>query len=211
MATATVGTAAGDCATLRAMTSLTIREAADSTGHSTHKIRRLIKAIADQPNDVDRHHVEPNPADVERLNAEGVQFTWRISEELVRRRLGDTPSPATPDNHASTAGDSGNVLDLLQRAMTAKEQAESRLFDQLKTKDEQISGLQQTVASLNERLRESNLLMANIQQQLPSPKAEANGEADGGRRPSASHAKPTAAAASPKQAKRKTWLNTIFG
>jgi len=46
--------------------------------------------------------------------------------------------------------------------MYAKEQAEAKLFEHLKTKDDQIAGLQQTVTSLNERLRESNVFMASL-------------------------------------------------
>src|ERR1700677_3528122 len=81
---------------------LTIREAAEKTGHSPHKIRRLIKAVADQPTHADRHLVEPTPEYVERMTAEGVQFTWRIDEELVRRELGET---ATEPNEERVAGD----------------------------------------------------------------------------------------------------------
>lgn len=141
---------------------LTIREAAAKTGHSPHKIRRLIKAIAEQPVHVERSEIEPSPSDVQRLTMEGVQFTWRVSEELVRRQLGDTPIPSTAENDGSEGGgvESSNLLSLLQTALDAKEQAEARLFEQLRVKDGQI-------ASLNERLRESNLLMASLQKQLP--------------------------------------------
>jgi hypothetical protein len=141
---------------------LTIREAADRTGHSTHKIRRLIKAIADQPNHPDRSQVEPNAADVQRLTAEGLQFTWRVTEELVRKELGDDAGTAeTPRSEGSGAGDS-NLVALLQRAIEAKEQAEARLFEQLRVKDEQI-------ASLSERLRESHILLQSAQKQLAEP------------------------------------------
>ena len=160
---------------------LTIREAAETTGHSTHKIRRLIKAIGDDAGHSDRSLVEPSPADVERLNGEGVQFTWRIEEELVRRRLGDVPA-ATSSRTEQGRGESGNVLALLERAMHAKEEAEAKLFEQLKTKDNQIAGLQQTVTSLNECLRESNVLMASLQRQLPEGKELAVGVANEGRK-----------------------------
>ncbi len=144
---------------------LTIREAAEQTGHSPHKIRRLIKAIADQPTDSDRSQIEPSAADVERLTAEGVQFTWRITAELVRRELGEAVTPANGENHSSASrgeGESSNLMDLLQRTIEAKEQAEARLFEQLRVKDEQI-------AALHDRLRESNVLMQSLQKQLPEP------------------------------------------
>ena len=139
---------------------LTIREAANQTGHSTHKIRRLIRAIADKPKHADRSHVEPSAADVQRLNTEGVQFTWRISEEIVRRQLGDAPVAAAKGKPESGAGESAGTLSLLERAIAAHEKAAAQLFEQLKVKDDQIS-------ALNERLRESNLLMASLQKQLP--------------------------------------------
>lgn len=189
---------------------LTIREAADATGHSTHKIRRLIKAIADDPKHPDRSHVEPSPTDVERLAAEGVQFTWRISEESVRRQLGDTPQPVA--NRESGAAESGDLFALLQRAMAAKDSAEAKLFDQLKTKDDQIAGLQQTVTSLNERLRESNVLMAAQQRQLPEGKRATVGVLNSDEsRPATAAGKRTPKHSSPlaKQQRRK-WLRALF-
>lgn len=164
-ATATVGSPEGERATLPAMALLTIREAAERTGHSTHKIRRLIKAVADNPQHADRSEVEPSPIDVERLNREGVQFTWRISEELVRRELGDAPA-ATTDEKPAAIGESSEVLGILQRAITAHEKAASQLVEQLKVKDDQI-------AALNDRLRESNLLMGSLQKQLAGSHGEA--------------------------------------
>jgi hypothetical protein len=143
------------------MTFLTIREAAERTGHSTHKIRRLIKSIAEQPTHSDRGDVEPSAADVARLDAQGVQFTWRVAEELVRRKLGDVPTSIAAGG--SRGGESGDLFSLAQRALAAQEAATSHLVEQLRVKDEQI-------AALNDRLRESNVLMASLQKQLPEPK-----------------------------------------
>src|SRR5437667_4136833 len=120
------------------MTLLTIREAANNTGHSTHTIRRLIKAIADKPKHAERSQVEPGPADVARLNAEGVQFTWRVSEEVVRGELGDVPPATAGDERPSAgAGDSSGSLSLLERAIAAHEKASAQLVEQLKVKDDQ--------------------------------------------------------------------------
>lgn len=147
--------------TLRLVT-LTIREAAEKTGHSPHKIRRLIKSIADQPLHARRSEVEPSPADVVRLTAEGVQFTWRISEELVRLELGDAASTHAGEKPTAGGGESAELLNLLQRVIDAKEKAEAGLFEQLRVKDAQI-------VALNDRLRESNVLMASVQRQLAEP------------------------------------------
>ena len=201
LATATVGAMQGECGSVAAMTLLTIREAAESTGHSTHKIRRLIKSIAEQSNHPDRTEIEPNPTDVERLTAEHVQFTWRISDELVKRVLPASPA-TTPAKPAAGEGETwGDALGLLQRALTAQERMMNDLQEQLKVKDSQIQ-------SLNERLRESNVLMASLQQQLPAP--------DGKRSipPPATPASPAAKGRPPAAAKpgrRRSWLQTMFG
>lgn len=183
---------------------MTIREAAEATGHSPHRIRRLIKAIADQPTHADRSEVEPSSADVERLNAEGVQFTWRISEDLVRREFGETLPPSAGSKSADGAvfGESVDFPIMLQRVLDAKQQSETRLFEQLRVKDEQI-------VALNDRLRESNLLMASLQRQLPAPQ-ETRPEP---LRPSTTSsatgrkAKPVAAAKPPP---RRSWLPKMF-
>jgi chromosome segregation ATPase len=174
------------------MTFLTIREAASRTGHSTHKIRRLIKAISEQPNDVDRAEIEPSSADVARLNSEGVQFTWRITEELVRRRLGNASSNAS-DLHAGRGGESAATLSLLERAIT-------QFAEQLKVKDEQLKVKDQQISSLNERLRESNLLMASLQQQLPKAK---NGSV-------MLNAEKTKVGSASVERKRRSWLSNLF-
>ncbi|MBN8626022.1 MAG: hypothetical protein J0M17_11070 [Planctomycetes bacterium] len=148
----------------------TIREVAEKTGHSPHKIRRLIKAIADQPGHPDRLHIEPSVDDVASLTAAGVQFTWRVTEELVRRELGDAaPSSGDDRSAAPAAGESPDWISLMQRVTDAKEKAEERLYDQIRVKDEQLKAKDDQIAALNERLRESNLLMASLQKQLPEP------------------------------------------
>jgi ABC-type transporter Mla subunit MlaD len=64
---------------------------------------------------------------------------------------------------------------VLQRALAAQEAVTESLLGQLKAKDAQIEGMQTFMQSLNERLRESNLLMASLQKQLPGP-ASSDGE-----------------------------------
>jgi len=182
------------------MTFLTIREAAEKTGHSTHKIRRLVKAIADKPKNADRSYVEPSPADAERLNTEGVQFTWRITEEIVRRELGDAAAAAPGEKPERGVGESAGALSVIERAMAAHEKAASQICEQLRVKDEQI-------AALNERLRESNLLMGSLQKQLAAPGGNRGVESSqetvtveptrGGNRPVG-------------KSKRRGWLKKIF-
>lgn len=188
---------------------LTIREAAEKTGHSPHKIRRLIKAIADMPTHPDRGEIEPSPSDVERLTAEGVQFTWRVTEELVRRELGDAvPSSGDDRSAAPSAGESPDWISLMQRVTDAKEKAEERLYDQIRVKDEQLKAKDDQIAALNERLRESNLLMASLQKQLPESTKRAS-----------SIPEPITATTTkrsdkrinqPTKAKKRHWFQSIF-
>ena len=145
---------------------------------------------------------------MERLNGEGVQFTWRIDEELVRRRLGEVPVP-TNSRAEQGIGESTGVLTLLERAMHAKEEAEAKLFEQLKTKDNQIAGLQQTVTSLNERLRESNVLMASLQRQLPEGKERAAGVTNEGQKTAPASGKRSTKISSPPK-RRRRWLKALF-
>ncbi len=147
---------------------LTIREVAEKTGHSPHKIRRLIKAIADDPAHPDRTQIEPSVDDVASLTAAGVQFTWRVTEELVRRELGDV-APQSDDGKsaAAAAGESPEWLGFMQRLTDAKEKAEERLFEQLRVKDDQIRAKDEQIAELTSRLKESNILMQSLHRQLP--------------------------------------------
>lgn len=122
------------------------------------------------PNHADRSQIEPSAEDVERLSAQQVQFTWRVSEELVHRELGEAQ---TTDTSSTAVGESPttDAVAVLQRALSAQEAVTERLLEQLKAKDSQIEGMQTFMQSLNERLRESNLLMAALQKQLPLPDA----------------------------------------
>jgi hypothetical protein len=189
---------------------LTIREVAEKTGHSPHKIRRLIKAIADQPEHPDRSQIEPTPEDVQRLTAEDVQFTWRVTEELVRRELGETVAMPGSEKAGSSpgGGESPDLVSLLQRITDAKEKAEERLFEQLRVKDEQLKAKDDQIGALNERLRESNFLMQAMQKQLPEPAKKPVATVEATTPPSAkTKGKPSSAV--PKT-KRKSWFGSMF-
>lgn len=191
------------------MTLVTIREAAETTGHSTHKIRRLIKSIITDSTSPDRLLIEPIPTDVERLTAEGVQFTWRIDEQLVRRRLGNAPI-VTSGRTEEGIGESADMLAVVDRVLRAKEEAEAKLFEQLKIKDAQIAGQQQTITALNERLRESNVLMASLQRQLPEGKVSEASTLNGDVEKSATAGRKKSEKIKPPPKRRRRWLKAIF-
>lgn len=150
--------------------------------------------------------IEPSAADVDRLTAAGVQFTWRVTEELVRRELGEPERPAESPASAAGAGESPEWLSFIQRITDAKEKAEERLFEQLRVKDEQIAAKDTQIAELAARLRESNILMQALQKQLPEPTpAAAVTTASPSSVKRREKAKPTAAFA----AKRNWWAKLL--
>src|SRR5205814_5000342 len=108
------------------------------------------------------------------------------------------------ENDSATAGEgeSSGLMNLLQRAIDAKEKAEARLFEQLRTKDEQI-------AALNERLRESNVLMQSLQKQLPEPAKAPAAVVEAGIPPTAAKRPGKKTPPTPKPQKRG-WLGTLF-
>ena len=87
-----------------------------------------------------------------------------------------------------------------QRAIDAKEQAESRLFEQLRVKDEQI-------AALNERLRESNVLMASLQKHLPEPAKKPVAAMDAAKPATAK--RPEKAPAPTAKKKNRSWFGKL--
>ena len=89
------------------------------------------------------------------------------NDQLVRSGAGQRTGRGCR-REAGRGGKSSEVLSLLQRAIAAHEKAASQLVEQLKVKDDQI-------AALNERLRESNLLMGSPQKQLPAPASKGEG------------------------------------
>jgi hypothetical protein len=93
------------------------------------------------------------------------------------------------------------VLAVLQRAIDAKEKVTAELFSQLRVKDEQI-------AALNERLRESNVLMQSLQKQLPEP-AGKTVPLVGAVKPATPKRSEKGFGSSPKS-KRRSWVRRLF-
>lgn len=140
-------------------TFLTIKDASDKTGKSVSTIRRLVRDIVADDAHADRALIHPTPAEVKKLQAQEVQFAWKLSDELLMREFG---SLETQTKTSKGEGISGEVLGLLKEELQNKEK-------QLLAKDAQIEKLGAIVGSLNERLREGNVLMASLQKQLQIP------------------------------------------
>ena len=130
---------------------LTIAEAAKRAGKSTSTIRRFVKSVTTDDNHPDRPQIHPLPDEVREYYSDGVQYVWKISEELVSRQF-----PALSETHQPTGSVDGlthaKLIDVLQRSI-------GKLQEQLDRKDHQID-------QLNARLHESNVIQREIQQRL---------------------------------------------
>lgn len=134
---------------------LTVKEAAALTGKSPSSIRRILYPILENQKHPDRHHIEPSEKEAKALRLKGDSFAWKISEELLMREI-----QSKPQNHSgrtkptSVSGDRGSaaVIDMLQR--------------ELEIKNKQIDTQNELLKELSQRLREGNILMGSLQQQL---------------------------------------------
>lgn len=142
---------------------LTIAEAKAFTGKSESTIKRLLREITAKPGHPDRSGILPVADDLKRLKAAGEPYAWKIDRHLLLRRFPQetTPEEGTDKLATPTAAGSSNdtVIQILQEQLRSKDEQIRTLEKQLDRKDEQI-------ANSNDRLRESNVLMRELQQRL---------------------------------------------
>lgn len=144
---------------------LTVKEAALRTGKSSSSIRRVIYPIIENDQHPDRPHVQPSPEEVMQLRLKGENFAWRLSDELLQRAVPVEPTTDKDGSASSSrdATDAGNeLLSMLRRELDIKNQQITQQAAMLSQQMELISGL-------SERLREGNVLIGSLQQQLALP------------------------------------------
>lgn len=137
---------------------LTVSEAAKLVGKSPSSIRRIIYPILNSDQHPDRQQIKPGPEEAKALRLKGENFPWRVSEGLLRRHVPEPGAkPASePKAGAQAAGDgSALLIEMLRRELDIKNR-------QLDTQNEVLKGL-------SERLREGNILIGSLQQQLALP------------------------------------------
>lgn len=137
---------------------LTVTEAAKLVGKSPSSIRRIIYPILENDRHPDRQYIEPNPDEAKALRLKGENFPWRISEELLRRHVPEAGAKSAGESKgAPTTGGDGSaaLLEMLRRELDIKNR-------QIETQNELLKGL-------SERLREGNILIGSLQQQLALP------------------------------------------
>lgn len=140
----------------------TVKEAASNTGKSPSSIRRIIYPILETENHVDRPHIQPTVEEVQQFRMKGENFAWRISEELLRREVPpeSQSEKGTDRSGTRTLHDSeAELLSMLRGELDIKNQQIKQQADMLATQMELIEGL-------SERLREGNILIGSLQQQL---------------------------------------------
>ena len=147
---------------------LTVKEAARRTGKSPSSIRRIVYAILEDDAHPDRSQIEPSPQVVKELHGKGENFPWKISEELLARL---TPANNSEKEKGSEQGINrpfgsadAELLSMLRRELDIKNQ-------QIAQQSEMIGKQMQLNEGLSERLREGNILIHSLQQQLTLPAA----------------------------------------
>jgi Asp-tRNA(Asn)/Glu-tRNA(Gln) amidotransferase C subunit len=127
---------------------LTISEAAEKTGRSLSTIRRLIKSIADDDAHADRAAIQPTPKEVVAFKKKEENFAWKIREDVLLREF----KGALKEAKKETAEARSDILGILQK--------------ELDLKNQQIEKQWEVIHSLNDRLREGNILMGTLQKRL---------------------------------------------
>jgi hypothetical protein len=142
---------------------LTVKEAAQRTGKSPSSIRRVIYPIIQNDQHPDRPQIEPSVEEALRQRMKGESFAWRLSDELLRRKIpleaGTEPGAAGASTRPSSGQGDGELLTMLRRELEIKNQ-------QITVHGELIGKQMELISGLSERLREGNILIASLQQRL---------------------------------------------
>jgi hypothetical protein len=156
-------TEASKMCTLEAMDTplLTIAEAAAETGRSASTIRRIIRTITDASKHPDRNGIEPLEPAVEALKKKGENFTWKIRKDVLLKHCPPAQKEDKNTEH-SASSPHGDILQILERELAIKNQ--------------QIEKQWEVIHSLNDRLREGNILMGSLQKRLSLPAADAGSD-----------------------------------
>lgn len=174
---------------------LTVKEAAQLTGKSPSSIRRILYPILENNHHPDRHHIEPDVATAKSLRVKGENFAWKISEELLRREVpeGETKTKGEPKSGGIGDDQSAAIIEILR--------------GQLDIKDQQLATANEVIKGLSERVREGNILMGLLQQQLAPPDTAKRNKSDAVAT-DASSSKAAAEKGSDAPVKKPHWLFT---
>lgn len=133
----------------------TVKEAATLTGKSPSSIRRIIYPILEDDQHPDRSQIHPDVEEAKALRIKGENFAWKISEKLLRREVPEgSVRTSTDSKSASSESNDGSaaMIEILR--------------GELEIKNTQINAQAELMKGLSERLREGNILIGSLQQQL---------------------------------------------
>jgi len=141
---------------------LTIKEAAAEIGRAEITIRRFVQKVVKGSDSDRRSLIKPSPDELQELR-EGPPPAWLISTKLLREHF-----------PTSEQGSEPSVPKTQEEPIVSVLKSQNEMMErQLSVKDEQIKSLTTLVHSLggqlNERLRESNVLMRGLQDRLALP------------------------------------------
>jgi hypothetical protein len=172
---------------------LTVKAAAIFSNRSPSSVRRIIYPILEDNRHPDRHHIEPDVATAKSLRVKGENFAWKVSEEFLRRVMAEEGTKTNTESKpvSKNAPDqSAAMLEIFRK--------------QLDIKDQQIAAQNEVIKGLSERVREGNILMGSLQQQLALTDGSGRGKPDvvaADKHPQTSKAEPD-----PRAEKKTHWL-----
>lgn len=154
---------------------LTVKEAVKLTGKSESTIKRLIREIVNEAEHADRDAILPLHAEMEQKRKAGEPYVWKIDRQLLQNRFppDDSESNRKAGSHSNlNDSDSAPIIEVLREQLQSKDRQLATLETQLDRKDQQIG-------ALNERMRESNILMKELQEKvaIAAPAASVSEEA----------------------------------
>jgi hypothetical protein len=175
---------------------LTISEAEQFTGKSRSTLRRFIDGIVKAEQSPDRHLLKPTPEEAIALREQNQPFAWKVSEALLRRQFlksEETTAAAEKGSADLPASDSSRLVAVLEKSVAMLER-------ELGEKNGQI-------AAMNDRLRESNILLKDLQQRVALPPGPSAGTqtVEQGPKPTAVTAETVGEGAKPKK-RAFAWL-----
>lgn len=193
---------------------LTIKEAAAEIGKAEITIRRFVQKVVKGSDSNRRSLIKPSPEELQELR-EGPPPAWRISKQLLHEHFDSTEQGS--EHATNPTADDASIVSVLKLHNEIMERQLSIKDEQLSVKDEQIKSLTTLVDSLggqlNERLRESNILMSGFQDRRALPSASASPVIEVPR--PGTPKKPKASRATGERvkepAKPRGWMRRLFG
>lgn len=169
---------------------LTIKEASNLTGKAEITIRRMIKYLISQKDNLPTHETTQKHNLSSQMISQMIRqerqndnshspFTYKISEELIRRVFNlptQTPTQTPTQMSSQDKGGATQMSNQTSSQMSSQDKVSSQdkafneivefLKEQIKVKDGQIKDLGGTVNQLIERNREANILIGRLQERV---------------------------------------------